>query len=105
MLLQTMQVFLKAANHASLLLPDNTNSVAQAELGEEICRGVVKKFPELKETNFLNLSDPRYSGKMEVLAGMLKILESEGAMCLHRCERANCCAICFDKWEDNPDSF
>ena len=81
-LLQTMAVFLKAANHASLLLPDNTNSLAQAELGEEICRGVVQKFPELKETNFLNLSNPRYSGKMEVLAGLLTILESEGAKVL-----------------------
>ena len=81
-LLQTMQVFLKAANHASLLLPDNTNSQAQAELGEEICRGVVQKFPELKKTNFLNLSNPRYSGKMEVLAGLLSVLESEGAKVL-----------------------
>ena len=82
MLLQTIQVFLKAANHPALLLPDNTNSVVQAELGEEICRGVVQKFPELRESNFLNLSNPRYSGKMDVLTGLLAHLESEGAKVL-----------------------
>ena len=82
MLLQTIQVFLKAANHAALLLPDNTNSLVQAELGEEICRGVLQKFPELKESNFLSLSNPRYSGKMDVLTGLLAHLESEEAKVL-----------------------
>ena len=77
MLLQLIHVFLKAANHAALLLPQNTSSAVQAELGQEICRGCVRQFPELEDYNFLNLSNLRYSGKMEVLAGLLSVLESE----------------------------
>ena len=42
MLLQLIHVFLKAANHAALLLPQNTSSTLQAELGQEICRGCVR---------------------------------------------------------------
>ena len=81
-LLQLIHVFLKAANHAALLLPQNTSSAAQAELSEEICQGCVSKFPELRDSNFLNLSNPRYSGKMEVLASLLTVLESERAKVL-----------------------
>jgi len=82
LLFQLMHVFLKVANHAALLLPRSTNSIAQAKLGEEICRAAAEKHPELRERSFLQLSDPKYSGKMEVLAGLLTVLESENAKVL-----------------------
>jgi len=82
LLFQLMHVFLKVANHAALLLPRSTNSLAQAKLGEEICKAAAEKHPELRERSFLQLSDPKYSGKMEVLAGLLTVLESENAKVL-----------------------
>jgi len=82
LLFQLMHIFLKVANHAALLLPRSTNSVAQARLGEEICLAAADKHPELRERNYLQLSDPRYSGKMEVLAGLLTVLEAENAKVL-----------------------
>ena len=81
-LLQFMQIFLKVANHAALILPESTSSAAQARLGEEICEAVMDKFPELKDQNFLNLSNPTYSGKMEVLDSLLAVLEAEEAKVL-----------------------
>ena len=81
-LLQFMQIFLKVSNHAALILPESTNSSIQAQLGEEICSAVMSKFPDLKERNFLNLSNPRFSGKMEVLDSLLAILENEKAKVL-----------------------
>ena len=81
-LLQFMQIFLKVANHAALILPEATSSSAQARLGEEICEAVMEKFPELKDQNFLNLSNPTYSGKMEVLDSLLAVLEAEQAKVL-----------------------
>ena len=33
-----MHIFMKVANQAALLLPKNTNSLAHAKLGEEICQ-------------------------------------------------------------------
>ena len=43
---------------------------------------MVDKFPELGERNFLNLSNPSYSGKMEVLDSLLPVLEAEEAKVL-----------------------
>ena len=43
----------------------------------DICEAVVSKFSELKDRNFLNLSNPKYSGKMEVLTTLLNVIEDE----------------------------
>ena len=88
-LLQLIAIFLKVANHASLILPNHKTSAAQARIGEVICRAVAATFPELSRRNFLSLSDPKYSGKMEVLAGLLPALEAEGdKVLLYSCSTA-----------------
>ena len=48
----------------------------------DICEAVVSKFSELKDRNFLNLSNPKYSGKMEVLTTLLNVIEDEGGKVL-----------------------
>jgi len=82
LLFQLMHIFLKVANHAALVLPKSTNSAFQAKLGNEICEAASAKFPELTDRNFLQLSDPKYSGKMEVLAGLLSVMEAEASKVL-----------------------
>ena len=93
--------FLQVANHAALILPESTTSHRQAQLGKgnltsdwliqtilasdwliDICEAVVSKFSELKDRNFLNLSNPKYSGKMEVLTTLLNVIEDEGGKVL-----------------------
>ena len=87
--MQLIAIFLKVANHASLILPNHKTSAAQARIGEVICRAVAATFPELSRRNFLSLSDPKYSGKMEVLAGLLPALEAEGdKVLLYSCSTA-----------------
>lgn len=86
LLFQFMHIFLKAANHVALLIPSATASHQQAELGREICQLAFKNHPEFLEPDrrnkFLALSDPIYSGKMQVLAALLEVLEEERAKVL-----------------------
>jgi hypothetical protein len=46
-LFQLMHVFIKAANHAALLLPERTKSAGQANLGKQIFESAFSDQPEL----------------------------------------------------------
>jgi hypothetical protein len=46
-LFQLMHVFIKAANHAALLLPERTKSAGQANLGKQIFEIAFNDQPEL----------------------------------------------------------
>lgn len=86
LLLQIIHIFLKAANHAALLLPKSTKSTVQSSLGTDICTEAFKDHPEMLTSDFRNkfleLSDARFSGKMQVLTGLLETLEKERAKVL-----------------------
>ena len=69
MRLRFINLFLKASNHAALLLPNNTASERQAEEGAKYCEMVFKNtelLDEKKRGSFETLSNPKYSGKMKV---------------------------------------
>ena len=77
---QFIHLFMKASNHVALLLPKNTGSAKQAAAGERFCAEALRKEGLLQGENrfsFETLSDPKYSGKMEVLVELLRALEDE----------------------------
>ncbi len=47
MLFQLMAIYLKAANHAALLLPERTKSLGQATIGRDIFEAAFKEQPDL----------------------------------------------------------
>ena len=59
-----MHVFIKAANHAALLLPERTKSAGQATLGKQIFEAAFSDQPEL-----LQGSDGHYCGTIPFLIG------------------------------------
>jgi hypothetical protein len=42
-----MAIYLKAANHAALLLPERTKSLGQATIGRDIFEAAFKELPDL----------------------------------------------------------
>ncbi len=46
-LFQLMAIYLKAANHAALLLPERTKSLGQATIGRDIFEAAFKEQPDL----------------------------------------------------------
>jgi hypothetical protein len=42
-----MAIYLKAANHAALLLPERTKSLGQATIGRDIFEAAFKEQPDL----------------------------------------------------------
>lgn len=73
-----IQILLKTANHAALLLPHHNQSDEQKEMCREICELLFQKYPALhemyKQKKFSQMSDPSYCGKMTVLQKLLGVL-------------------------------
>eukprot|EP00094_Tigriopus_californicus_P010514 TCALIF_10142-PA protein Name:"Similar to ERCC6L2 DNA excision repair protein ERCC-6-like 2 (Bos taurus)" AED:0.30 eAED:0.30 QI:0/0/0/0.5/1/1/2/0/963 len=76
-----LHLFLKVANHVSLLLPYHTSSEIQRSEAERYCQIAFRETPEFLDASFRSrfeeLSNPKYSGKMQVLVKMLKAIEEE----------------------------
>ncbi|CAL1534431.1 unnamed protein product [Lymnaea stagnalis] len=75
-----MHLMLKAANHIALLLPDDKMSEKQATMTRLVCEVAFKEHPQFVEQTqlaaFRTLSDPKYCGKMKILAGLLSVFAS-----------------------------
>ncbi|XP_014679912.1 PREDICTED: DNA excision repair protein ERCC-6-like 2, partial [Priapulus caudatus] len=76
-----LSLLLKTANHAALLIPDASTSELQVSTAREICERVLSHCPEFvdqtRHAAFRTLSDPKYCGKMAVLAGLLRVFRKE----------------------------
>lgn len=76
-----LHLFLKVANHVSLLLPYHTSSELQRSEAERFCQIAFRETPEFLDASFRSrfeeLCNPKYSGKMQVLVKMLKAIEEE----------------------------
>ena len=71
-----LHLFLKNANHASLLLPKpNDKSVESLSLAKI----AFKDNPEMFDPNMEQMSNPKYSGKMQILVELLESFHEDNA--------------------------
>ena len=76
-------MFMKASNHVALLLPHNNSSEWMSEEGARFCEeafrgsGGSELLDEGRRGSFETLSNPKYSGKMQVLLELLGALREE----------------------------
>ncbi|NWU70610.1 ER6L2 protein, partial [Pterocles burchelli] len=69
-----LTILRKVANHAALLQMDNSSKHQEAHI-KRVCNQVFSSFPDFvqlsKDAAFETISDPKYSGKIEVLQQLL----------------------------------
>lgn len=82
MILTFLHLFLKVANHAALLQPSHTRSDRQAEESRKYCQLAFNHCPELldvtRRSSLEVLSNPKFSGKMQVLGPLLEVFKDQG---------------------------